>query len=153
VTQPRGGYQPPRHPAPVSGPGRLSRRTDGGPGDRRASQPVRDLPNPAYGEQQTFRDTQAAAPMAPEASPLPVSPVDLSGITSLNAPSTRPGEPITAGADSGPGPGPAALGLGIDADPGVQTLRAYLPALEMMAESPQAARGFRAWVRHLRAVL
>jgi hypothetical protein len=26
-----GGYQAPRNPAPVSGPGKLSKRTDGGP--------------------------------------------------------------------------------------------------------------------------
>lgn len=156
MTQPskRGGYQPPRRPAPASGPGRLSRRTDGGPADRRrTAQPIRDLPNPDYGEQQTFRAIQGAAPMGAAADQgAPVSPVDLSGLTPLNAPTGRPEEPVTAGAESGAGPGAAALGLGPGSDPGVQTLRNYLPGLELMANSPQASRGFRMLVRQIRGL-
>jgi hypothetical protein len=111
------------------------------------------LPNPDYGEQQTFRDIQTGAPMANADGQPAVQPVDLSRVTPLGAPTGNPDMPVTAGADSGPGPGSAALGLGATSDPGVQTLRAYLPGLEAMAESPQASRGFRMWVRQLRAVL
>lgn len=155
MTQPRtqGGYRQPRRPAPASGPGRLSRRTDGGPGDR--SQPIRDLPNPDYGEQQTFRDIQGAAPMAPEtgqAGP-PVQPVDTSRVTALNSPSSRPQEPVTSGADAGPGPSSAALGVGATADPGVRAMAAYLPGLEKMADMPHASQGFRMWVRQVRALI
>ena len=32
-----GGYRKPEHPAPASGPGRLSKRTDGGPGQKLAN--------------------------------------------------------------------------------------------------------------------
>ena len=37
-----GGYRRPTNPSPVSGPGALSRRTDG-------QQPTQDLPNAKYG--------------------------------------------------------------------------------------------------------
>lgn len=151
MTAPRGGYRQPTHPAPVSGPGRLSRRTDGGP-----SQPVRSIPNPDYGEQATFRADQQAAPMAstPGAdagSGIPVTPADLSQVVGLNAPSSRPGEPVTAGADAGPGPGSEILGIGGGNDPGVQYLRDNLPALEQMADMPMASDAFRQFVRRIRA--
>ncbi|SRR6266540_1496421 len=149
-----GGYRPPAHPAPASGPGKLSRRTDGGP-----VQPVRDLPNPDYGEQQTFRAAQQAAPMAtapgPQARPQDmVSAPDLSHVVGLGAPTQRPGEPVTAGADSGAGPGSDVLGLP-SVDPGdagsIQYLRNSLPTLELMANMPMASTAFRQFVRRVRA--
>jgi hypothetical protein len=108
---PAGGYQPPANPAPASGPGALSQRTDGGPG-----QPMRALPNARYGENKEFMGLQRAADMAgqptgaPGASPAGPSPdesVDLSSLVGLDAPTTRPTEPVTAGAPIGPGPGPS----------------------------------------------
>lgn len=93
----KGGYQPPAHPAPVSGPGALSQRTDGG-----AGQPIRDWPDAGYGENKSYRAQQAGAPLAQSPGLPPVIPLD--------APSQRPGEPVTAGAPLGPGPGPEALG-------------------------------------------
>lgn len=108
----RGGYQRPNNPAPVSGPGRLSRRTDGGP-----AQNVADLPNAGYGENAEFTEVQGAAPMS--ASPPPPAPggAGLSAMlgaapgaeppTPFTAPTERPEEPLTAGAPIGPGPGPA----------------------------------------------
>jgi len=92
-----GGYQPPAKPAPVSGPGALSQRTDGGPG-----QPVRTLPNAGYGESKAFVDQQQGAPLAQAPGLPPVVPLD--------APSNRPDEPVTTGAPLGPGAGPEALG-------------------------------------------
>lgn len=146
---PRGGYQKPSAPAPVSGPGRLSRRTDGGPG-----QPVRELNDAAYGEQATFRADQKAAPMAANAMKpgggQQVGPADLSGVVPFGAPTSRPGEPITAGADAGPGPGAGVLGLGLDNDPGVQYVRSLLPVLELVASQPHASSDLRQFVRRMR---
>lgn len=153
----RGGYQPPADPAPVGLPGALSRRTDGGPADR---QPMRQLPDAAYGEQQTFRQDQQAAPMerapgaaqAPPPSPV-VQPADLSNVVPLNADTQNPVEPVTAGAALGEGPGVAALGLGQDDDPAVRNLRDVLPALELMANSPSAGFAFKQFVRRARSVM
>lgn len=94
-----GGPRTPRNPAPVSGPGRLSKRTDGGPrmGNSR-------LPNAKYGENAQFQDIQNGAPMDAVA-PVPGMPIP----TPLTAPTRRPSEPITAGADFGPGPGAMAV--------------------------------------------
>ncbi len=90
----RGGYQKPRNPAPVSGPGAMSKRTDGGPSD---PQPQRWVPTDDYGGATEMAEIQGQAPMAGQAKPQ---------ITRLNAPSERPDEPVTAGAPFGPGPGP-----------------------------------------------
>lgn len=151
-----GGYRPPTNPAPVSGPGKLSRRTDGGPAQP-PQQPIRDIPNAAYGEQQTFRADQAGAPMAttpgPDNQPQ-TPPVDLSNVVPLHADTQRPNEPVTAGADAGAGPGAAALGLpnpGDDAS--VQNLRQLLPPLELMANSPVAGTAFKDFVRRVRAMM
>ncbi len=141
---PRGGYQAPANPAPVSGPGRLSRRTDG--------QPARDLPNPDYGEQSTFRAMQQAAPMAATPGGGAPMPADLSQVVPMNAPTARADEPVTAGAAAGAGPGPEALGLNTGGnDPSVAYLRQILPALELMANSPYAGEAARDFVRQVRA--
>lgn len=63
----RGGYQQPQSPAPVSGPGALSRRTDQG-------QPVRVASGLPYGGRKALEGQQAAAPLAsggPPSSPSP----------------------------------------------------------------------------------
>jgi len=52
----RGGYRKPTNPAPVSGPGALSQRTDG--------QPARYTAGMAYGDGQDFYDLQTQAPMS-----------------------------------------------------------------------------------------
>ncbi len=96
-----GGYRRPENPAMVSGPGALSKRTDGGPG-----QPVTPLTGLGYGENQALNAMQGAAPMADAtegAAPR---------ITPLSAPSARPQEPITHGAPFGPGPGPTTQSAG-----------------------------------------
>jgi hypothetical protein len=91
----------PSNPAPVSGPGALSRRTDNGP-----AQKLRELPDAQYGEAATYADLQRGAPLAQTPS------FDMSGggasappsFVPFSAPSTRPDEPVTAGADAGAGP-------------------------------------------------
>ena len=95
----QGGYRKPANPAPVSGPGALSQRTDGGP-----TQAPRYMSGMAYGE--NTMSQQTAAPMAGKAEPAPMEMP-----TPLMAPTTRPNEPITSGIDLGDGPGSEALGL------------------------------------------
>lgn len=139
-----GGYRKPAHPAAVSGPGKLSRRTDG--------QPKMQLPDPKYGEQSQFQSIQGGAPMA-QAAPLPSpssAPAQASTpITPLSAPSQQPGTPVTAGSQYGPGPGPVSLNI---PDPGTadaNALQQYLPALIEMADSDNTLPGTRAWVRSI----
>lgn len=91
----QGGYRKPSNPAPVSGPGALSQRTDGGPAQ--GAKYISGLP---YGEGQATYDQQTAAPMA-AAQPTPAMPE----VTPLMAPSMRPDEPVTAGINIGDGPG------------------------------------------------
>ena len=120
-----GGYQAPTNPAPVSGPGNLARRTDGGPG---AKQPVMTLPDAKYGEAKAFRQQEQGAPMsalggmpAPSGPPAGAGPGGPSGgapapggmdlPVGMGEPTKRPDEPVTHGADAGDGPGSASLGL------------------------------------------
>lgn len=139
-----GGYRRPANPAPVSGPGAMSARTDGGP-----SNPVRDLPNAKYGENQAFRDAQQAAPMA-------ASGPDLSSIIPMGAASQRPEEPITAGMPFGPGGGgtgrPAGTGGALTPQQ-AERLRSYLPVLVLLASADDADPATKAFVRSLRAEL
>ena len=98
----RGGYRQPRNPAPVSGPGALSRRTDGGATEGMTQAP-KYMAGLGYGKGGNM-EQQKGAPIAGNdipAMPTPVVP--------LSAPTNRPQEPITAGADFGPGPGSEAL--------------------------------------------
>ena len=143
-----GGYRKPSQPAPVSGPGAGSKRTDGGP-----AQKLRDLPDAQYGEAATFRSLQDKAPLAQ--TPSAKAPRASSGggagsgLIPMDAPSTRPSEPITKGL----GAGGAGLG-GLDAarEAGdLDRLRRYLPALTEMATRPDATPGFINYVRLLRA--
>ena len=102
-----GGMRTPSNPAPVSGPGALSQRTDG--------QPARYASGMPYGDGQDFYDMQTAAPMAEtdnaaagvrrarQSQPRMVE----EQATPLFSPTQRPEEPVTSGAVLGPGPGPS----------------------------------------------
>lgn len=146
----RGGYQPPARPAAVSGPGAMSQRTDG--------QPMQQLPDAAYGEQKTFQEAQRGAPMAAVGTDLTASnapaPVDLSGVTPLSAESQFPNEAVTSGANVGPGPDASVLGLQQQipmTQKQLANLAPLLPALEILAGSPNATDEFRAFVREVYA--
>ena len=100
-----GGYRTPSNPAPVSGPGSLSQRTDGGP--RQVQAEMSGMP---YGENQEFEAIQAAAPMkaAPSASPprarqRKATQAGRQATTPLFSATQRPEEPVTSGAPFGPG--------------------------------------------------
>lgn len=105
-----GGKRTPRNPAPVSGPGRMSRRTDGGP--QQTTVPMTGM---GYGENADFNEMQSAAPLAaaPAVSNTRARSTSPTGqraaATPLFAPTQRPEEPITAGAPFGPGPGPESM--------------------------------------------
>jgi hypothetical protein len=102
----RGGYRRPRQPAPVSGPGQLSRRTDGGP--QQTTQPMTGM---GYGENAEFNAVQGAAPLAatPTVSNTRARSTSPTGqgvaAVPLFSPTGFPEEPITAGSSVGPGPG------------------------------------------------
>lgn len=95
---PKGGYRKPGNPAPVSGPGALSRRTDGGP-----VQGAMEIPaNGKYGERKALQEMQTAAPM--QGNPVPNLPTPtVEPVTKLTEATQRPEEPVTAGMPFGPG--------------------------------------------------
>ena len=150
-----GGYRKPSNPAAVSGPGSLSQRTDGGPADKQA---VRDLPDAGYGEQAEFRGVQQSAPIQKAQAPGAASGALTPGGTlplPLDAPSARPDEPVTFGADAGAGADSAALGL-FDPDKmaenDIKYLLRYLPTLQYMVDSsPNVPTSTRAFIRSLRS--
>lgn len=149
---PSGGPRTPNKPAPVSGPGRLSRRTDGGPGQK-----VRDLPNAAYGEGGEFRDIQSSAAMSLASGALtpsqgmPAGPVP---VTPFDAPTQYPGQAVTSGAAMGAGPGMEALGISQESpeDQDRRQLLSHLPTLEFLANQPTAMPSLRTLVRQIKAV-
>lgn len=154
MTNGHGGRRTPSSPAPVSGPGALSKRTDGGPGGK---QPVRDVVGLPYGDGQVLQQIQAAAPMA--ASPGGNAPTLNAGsapsrqMMAFGAPTAQPDVPVTAGADSGPGPGTEALGLPNQQDEDMQALVAYLPVFEAMANVPGSSSSARNLVRAIKGAM
>lgn len=108
-----GGYRLPTNPAPVSGPGALSARTDGFPGQNQVV--PTGLP---YGDAKQLQLQEQTAPMAvaQDASPqMPAVPQLPAGTTVPTLPpfgeSQRPDEPITHGLDIGPGAGSEVLAV------------------------------------------
>ena len=94
---PRGGYRQPNNPAPVSGPGSLSQRTDGGATEG-MTQPQQRYTGFNYGEGGAIAAQQSSAPLAGTGfSDFKVTP--------LTVPSERSSEPITSGINMGDGGG------------------------------------------------
>lgn len=142
----RGGYRKPANPAPVSGPGALSRRTDGGP-----TQAAMGIPaNGQYGERKAMQELQQGAPMQGNTIPNVPTPsiaAPRAQVTNLFAPTQRPDEPITAGAPVGPGRTPtpeATTGRYV-------TVSKYLPMLEDMALNPDAPASFKNFLQYVKA--
>lgn len=112
---PRGGYQKPSNPAAVSGPGALSRRTDGGP------QAIQAIPaGGKYGERKAMQEIQSSAPMAGNPIPTPKPQIPVPGLFDQTQ---NPAEPVTSGSIAGPGPGPEALSLPVQRASVQDTLR------------------------------
>jgi len=92
---PRGGFRP---TTSQNNPMNIS-ATGGNGQSGMNGQAATYIPGLPYGEGQATYDQQTAAPMAA------ANDMALPPITELLAPTGRPSEPITAGADFGPGPG------------------------------------------------
>lgn len=124
-----GGYREPNNPAPVSGPGAMSQRTDGGP-----TQSAKYMSGLPYGQGQAQMQQQTSAPMAGN----PTAAAQVSANSAAQAPqmpptigmfepTQRPDEPITAGMDFGPGPDSSVLGLPTppkEDDPAIRAIQA-----------------------------
>lgn len=137
-----GGQRTPSDPAPVSGPGAMSQRTDS---PAVGGQPQMIASGGAYGDRTEMQNIQSGAEMA-QASPLPRPP-------GLHDPTAYPEEPITAGAEMGPGMGPQAAGIKSDFDITNDKLRPLVHSLEIIANLPQSNPETRAYVRALKARL
>jgi hypothetical protein len=85
-----GGYQQPTNPAPVSGPGALSQRTDG------AGQPAQYMSGLPYGQGQQNMSNQQAATLAGN----PFPEMEMPTLTPVTR---RPNEVGTTGLDIGAG--------------------------------------------------
>lgn len=149
-----GGYRRPAHPAPVSGPGRLSRRTDG-------RQPQMIASGGDYGERQAMQQIQSGAPMSGDlgsggmsAQGAPMGLPDPSSLTPMDADTQRPNEDLFAGMSGGPGAGPSVANMPSPlTDEQRQRLRSFLPVLVILASRDDADPNTRRLVRQLRAEL
>jgi hypothetical protein len=146
----RGGYRQPSSPAPVSGPGSLSKRTDG-------AQPIRVPTGGQYGEATQLQQMQQGAPLAESGGGDAPMPGLLAGLTLPegvpgDAASQEPDTPVTAGAALGAGAGLDALGLSQQQDDDLRSLLDYLPVLEFMASQPGASKASRNLVRQLKGM-
>jgi hypothetical protein len=88
----------PKNPAATSGPGKLARRTDGGPGS--STQPLRVPSGGDYGDRQAAETQQRSAPLAAQAGP-PTggggAPIPLPSPSGVFGPTERPNVPLTQG--------------------------------------------------------
>ena len=144
-----GGYRQPSSPAPVSGPGALSKRTDG--------QPARYVSGMPYGDGQELMTQQQAAPMSGGGGRPQMGAGMQQLLTKptvpLSEPTGYPDEPVTAGAPVGAGAGPEVLASAAQTGPTRDRLMAALPALMRAAERPDASKEMKALVRYLRSQL
>ena len=124
----------------------MAKRTDIGD-----VQKTRDLPNADYGEQQAYQAQQAGAPMAADqgGDMSQAHAANMANVVPMGAPSQRPGEPVTAGAASGPGA--MSLGLPNQQQQDMSALQAYLPVLQFMAGQANSSWGIRNLVRQIKA--
>jgi hypothetical protein len=122
-----------RPTAPQNNPMNVNARGGNGQsGD--ATQAAKYVPGLPYGEGQALMETQRSAPLAAapsiEQSGMPsglASAAASQPMVPLSAPSQRPDEPVTFGANAGPGPGIEALGLTQQGQSTAQVLQKLLP--------------------------
>ena len=157
MAEQHGGKRTPRNPAMVSGPGQLSRRTDGGPAQVNAQ-----MTGMAYGENKDFMQIQEGANMAAAPRPAratktsqasPMAAMGSGGAAPLFSNTQRPDEPITAGVNFGPGAGPSSdPNMSVDkmADMDRKVISKYLPSMMGMVARGDTPEGFNRFVRHLR---
>ena len=139
----KGGYRKPNNPAPVSGPGALSRRTDGGAGSKQAMKEIR---TGKYGESKAIMEQQQGAPLA--GNPTPSPQMTVPKVAGLMEPTQRPNEPVTQGMPFGPGSNAAPIASNPST---TSVVSKYLPTLESLAASEDAPDAFRTFVRAVKA--
>lgn len=135
--------------AEVAGPGQFSKRTDKAVGEAN-----RNLPDAGYGEQAAYQEAQQGmqtqpGAQAPDFASMFGNPA--SRVIPLDAESAWPDTPVTDGVDVGPGRGSEALSGSANQEQSNMTLKAYLPALEFMANQPASSDAARNLVRMLKA--
>ena len=124
------------------------------PRNAKRKMPVANVPTGLpYGKHQQLVQQAAALPATPASGGLqpPVDPHTaavqgmsrLPQLTPLNAPTQRPGEPVTAGLPNSPGPGPEAIATQF------QPSNSLADMLEMMAQS-SGDPTYAAWARTAR---
>lgn len=152
-----GGYKKPNTPAPVSGPGELSRRTDGGP--TQAPRYISGMPYKQGGE---LFNQQSAANMAgdpvkqfapPRAPDNPMGSL-LAGLTALDAES-QDDLPISDGVEIGRGRGrsalPSRLTSPINQNENIDLIKRYLPDLMNVTRLPNTPDSYKRFVNYLKS--
>lgn len=148
----RGGFRP---TAPQNNPASVSAL--GGNGQS-GTQAARYIPGMAYGQGKATLEQQQGAKM--QGNPAPVRPAQVSAMplpeaVPLNAPTQRPEEVITTGADVGAGPGSDILNLPKEPtyNPDLDMIRTYLPAMEFWAMQPGTPQSTKDYVTYLRSIV
>jgi len=163
----QGGYRKPNNPAAVSGPGRMSRRTDGQPSEDNMKQAKRYISGGDYGEGKELMEIQGGAAMAKapgvgDAMGTPMSPaaamppIPKSNVPDILAPSAKPSEPITSGIADGPGVGPEGMtpvSPTLPSAEDMQKARAMYALVMRASQSPNASQATRELARKIRGYL
>jgi hypothetical protein len=146
---------------PTAGQNNYKVSATGGSGNG-GTQAAQAMTGGEYGDNQAMMELQTSAAM--NASPtMPLSPsqgrsqTPPSGqkLTQLDAPTERPGEPLTTGINMGDGAGSEVMYANdqtLNQEDRKRMLTA-LPTLSILAETPSASNAFRNYVRYLRSVL
>jgi len=139
----KGGYQRPRNPAPVSGPGAMSKRTDGRPSVDNARQAAQYISGQEYGEGKVINEIAQSAPLAaaPDAGSAPTP--EMRRPIPISEPSMYPDEPVTNGLPFGPGAGPEVLSPMQNIDgmqPSVDDVADIIKAMYIATPSPELRR-------------
>jgi len=149
----RGGYQQPTNPAPVSGPGALSQRTDGGPSQAPMYMPGMKSMG-STGREQMAQQQGAALYKAPTSTGISSIEPNLPAVTPITAGTALPDQSIADGTPAFGGAGPEALNLPKQEDTDIdkQRLMSYLPAFESAAAMPNASMAWKNYVRLVRSL-
>lgn len=148
-----GGYRKPETPAPVSGPGALSQRTDGGPSQAPMYMPGMKSMG-STGREQMAQQQGAALYKAPTSTGSSSIEPNLPAVTPITAGTALPDQSIADGTPAFGGMGPEALNLPKQEDTDIdkQRLMSYLPAFESAAAMPNASMAWKNYVRLVRSL-
>lgn len=105
-----------------------------------------------YGSRQAMESLEQSAPLAGGggAEVTPPQRPDPSMLTGLTAPTQRPDEPVTAGADSGPGINAQAAGIRTPLENSIKQILPQIASLEMISNLPEATDATRQVVQAIK---